>query len=100
MSGPFLWLSETRVKNEEGNRDDSVPKTSNTRRPCKVGLRVCNNILQPPLYISVFWGLRKIVAYSQSYLAGPSCFGTVSSLYPSSFLMIFTLVYKGAITPF
>ena len=42
-----------------------------------------------------FWGLRKIVACSQSSL---QCllvsivFGTVSSLHPISFLMIFTLV--------
>ena len=42
-----------------------------------------------------FWGLRKIVACSHSYsqcLLVSTVFGTVSSLHPTSFLMIFTLV--------
>ena len=42
------------------------------------------------------WGLRKIVACSQSSsqcLLVSTVFGTVSSLHPTSFLMIFTLVY-------
>ena len=59
MSGPCLWLgimSETSIKNEEGGRDDTVPKSSDTRRPCEVGVRVCNNLLQSPSYIS-FWGV-------------------------------------------
>ena len=51
-----------------------------------------------------FWGLRKIVACSHSssqYLLVSTVFGTVSSLHPTSFLIIFTLVacnfrrYKG-----
>ena len=40
-------------------------------------------------------GLRKIVACSQSssqYLLVPTVFGTLSSLHPISFLMIFILV--------
>ena len=44
-----------------------------------------------------FWGLRKIVAYSHSSsqcLLVPTVFGTVSSLHPTSFLMIFILVVK------
>ena len=43
-----------------------------------------------------FWGLRKIVAYSHSSsqcLLVSTVFGTVSSLHPTSFLMIFILVY-------
>ena len=32
-------------KNEEGCGDDTVPKTSDTRRPCEVG---SNNLQQPP----------------------------------------------------
>ena len=39
-----------------------------------------------------FWGLRKIVAYSHSSsqcLLVSTVFGTVSSLHPTSFLMIF-----------
>ena len=48
------------------------------KTPCEnsryVGVRVCNNLPQPPPYI---W---KIIAY----LAGPSCIiGMVSSLHPS-----------------
>ena len=42
-----------------------------------------------------FWGLRKIVACSHSSsqcLLVSTVFGTVSSLYPTSFLMIFILV--------
>ena len=45
------------------------------------------------------WGLRKIVACSQSSsqcLLVSTVFGTVSSLHPTSFLMIFTLVYTPA----
>ena len=41
-----------------------------------------------------FWGLRKIVACSHSStqcLLVSTVFGTVSSLHPTSFLMIFTL---------
>ena len=43
-----------------------------------------------------FWGLRKIVACSHSSsqcLIVSAVFGTVSSLHPTSFLMIFILVY-------
>ena len=43
-----------------------------------------------------FWGLRKIVAYSHSSsqcLLVSTVFGTVSSLHPTSFFMIFILVY-------
>ena len=42
-----------------------------------------------------FWGLRKIVVCSHSSsqcLLVSTVFGTVSSLHPTSFLMIFTLV--------
>ena len=42
-----------------------------------------------------FWGLRKIVACSHSSsqcLLVSAVFGTVSSLHPTSFLMIFILV--------
>ena len=46
-----------------------------------------------------FWGLRKIVAYSHSSsqcLLVSTVFGTVSSLHPTSFLMIFILVVPGS----
>ena len=63
-------MSETSVKI---SRDDAMPKTVDTRRYCKVGFRACNNLPQPPPYISIFGGLWKIVACSQPYLAIPSC---------------------------
>ena len=92
-------MSETSVKiikNEIRCRDDTVPKTVDTRRHCKVWLRACNNLPQPPPYISVYLGLRKIVACSQPYLAVASCIysfwhGVISTSF-FSFLMIFTLV--------
>ena len=52
----------------------------------------------PSLHLD-YWGLRKIVACSQSSsqcLLVPTVFGTVSSLHPTSFLMIFILVYIGS----
>ena len=48
----------------------------------------------PSLHLD-FWELRKIVACSPSSsqcLLVPTVFGTVSSLHPISFLMIFILV--------
>ena len=35
------------IKNEVRCRDDTVPKTVDTRKHCKVGLRACNNLPQP-----------------------------------------------------
>ena len=37
-----------KYKNEVGCRDDTVPKTGDTRRHCEVELTVCNNLPQPP----------------------------------------------------
>ena len=51
------------IKNEVGCRDDTMPKTGDTRRHCEVELTVCNNLPQSPSLHLVFWGLRKIVAY-------------------------------------
>ena len=48
-----------------------------------------------------FWGLRKIVACSHSSsqcLLVSTVFGTVSSLHPTSFLMIFILVHSSHFT--
>ena len=59
-------------------------------------MRACNNLPQPPktkMYIGI--GLRRIVACSHSSsqcLLASTVFGTVSSLHPTSFLMIFILV--------
>ena len=50
-----------------------------------------------------FWGLRKIVACyhsSSQCLLVSTVFGTVSSLHPTSFLMIFTLVSQRGGSPF
>ena len=88
MSGTSVKI----IKNEVGCRDDTVPKTVETRT-LRGGLRACNNLPQPPPYIFGFWGLRKIVACSQSssqwflgvaedccmlsiLLAVPSCFNS------------------------
>ena len=63
-----------------------MPKTVDTRGR----LRVCNN---PNPW--GFWGLRTIVAYSHSSsqcLLVSAVFGMVTSLHPTSFLMIFILV--------
>ena len=48
-------------------RDDTVPKTVDTRRHC---MRACNNLPQPPKTKDVERG--KFVACSQPYLAVPS----------------------------
>ena len=61
------------IKIEIRCRDDTVPKTVDTRSHCKVWLRACNNLPQPPKKRDVGRGLRKIVACSQPYLAVASC---------------------------
>ena len=47
-----IALSQTlhvyKCKNEIRCRDDTVPKTVDTRSHCKVWLRACNNLPQPP----------------------------------------------------
>ena len=77
------------IKNEVGCRDDTVPKTVVARRHCDVELRPCNNLPQPPPYISVFGGCGRLLhglnSTSQCLLV-PTVFGTVSSLHPTSFL--------------
>ena len=75
-----------------------MPKRSDTRRPCKVGMRVYNNLPQPPPYIS-FLGVAEdycilSLLYTSQDLLVSLLFGMVSSLHPSSFLMIFyTCIY-------
>ena len=98
-------MSETSVKiikNEVRCRDDTVPKTVDTRKHCKVGLRACNNLPQPPLYIFVFRGCGRLLhalnPTLQCFLVS-TVFGTVSSLHLTSFLMIFTLVYVQSYRP-
>ena len=91
-------MSETSVKiikNEIRCRDGTVPKTVGTRSHCKVWLRACNNLPQPPPYILVFWGCGRLLHalnHTLQWLLVPTVFGTVPSLHLISFLMIFTLV--------
>ena len=91
-------MSETSVKiikNEIRCRDDTMPKTVDTRSHCKVRLRACNNLPQPPPYISVFWGCGRLLHalnLTLQWLLVSTVFGMVSSLHLISFLMIFTLV--------
>ena len=91
-------------------RDDTVPKTVDTRKHCKVGLRACNNLPRPPPYIFIFQGCRRLLhalnPTLQCFLVS-TVFGTVSSLHHVSViprnmiykcknqvrLHIFTLVY-------
>ena len=73
-----------------------MPKTVDTRRHYKVGLRACNNLPQPPPYIFGFGGLQKIVSCSQPYLAVPSCvysfWHSVINIDPYILFLIFTLI--------
>ena len=99
--GPCLWLekmgekSVNIIKNEVRCRDNTVPKTVDTRKHCKVGLRACNNFPQPPPYIFVFRGCGRLLhalnPTLQCFLVS-TVFGTVLFLHLTSFLMIFTLV--------
>ena len=57
------------IKNEVRYRDDTISKTVDTRRHCKVGLRACNSLLQLHPYILIFRGCVSTI------------FGTVSSLH-------------------
>ena len=66
MNNRYVALGSANLykyKNEVECRDDTVPKTGDTRRHCKVELTVCKNLPQPPSLHLVFWGLWKIVAY-------------------------------------
>ena len=74
MGPPVMYVitSVKVIKNEVCCRDDTVPKTVDTRRHCEVDLRACK-IFHNPIPTSWFSGLRKIVACSQIYLAVPSC---------------------------
>ena len=67
-----------------------MPKTVDTRSHCKVGLRACNNLPQPPPYILVFWGCGRLLHalnHTLQRLLVSTVFGTVSSLHLISFLI-------------
>ena len=83
--GIIQWVTSVKIiKNEVGCRDDTRAKNCWNKKALRGGLRACNNLPQPPPYIFGFWGLRKIVACSQSSsqcLLVSTVFGTVSSLH-------------------
>ena len=103
LCGPGQCTKKLSNKYKNGCRDDTVPKTGNTRRHCEVELTVCNNLPQPPSLHLVFWGLRKIVAYCQLYLAVPprvTCFW--HGVIPTSYFIFndfYTCVYNILWTP-
>ena len=78
-----------KCKNQVRCRDDTMPKIIDTRKHCEIGEQ---SSATPSLHL-VFWGLQKIVACSQPYLAVPSCIYCFwYSVIPT---FIFTLVYMG-----
>ena len=84
-------MSETSVKIIIRCRDDTVPKTVDTRSHCKVWLRAYNNLPQPPPYISVFWGCGRLLHalnHTLQWLLVSTVFGTVSSLHLTSIKII------------
>ena len=73
-----------------------MPKTVGKRRHCEENGEHAT-IFRNPKNQDVGRGLRKIVACSPSSsqcLLVPTVFGTVSSIHPISFLMIFILVLQ------
>ena len=88
-------ISETSIKNEVECRDDTVPKTVGIQEGTARRSESMQQSSATQSLLLCFWGLRKIVACSHSSsqcLLVPTDFGTVSSLHPTSFLMIFILV--------
>ena len=80
-------------------RDDTVPKTVDTRSHCKVWLRACNNLPQPPPYISVFWGCGRLLHalnHTLQWLLVSTVFGTVSFLHliSSRYMILHLYIYK------
>ena len=69
-------------------------KNCRYKKALRGGVRACNNLLQPNPYILVFGGcgrlLHALTPPRSAFLYLQFC--TVSSLHPTSFLMIFTLV--------
>ena len=60
-----------------------MPKTVDTRSHCKVWLRACNNLPQPPPYM-VFLGCGRLLHalnHTLQWLLVSTVFGTVSSLH-------------------
>ena len=66
----LLYTSIKIIKNEEGCGDDTVPKS--TRRPYEVGVRVCNNLPQPPKIRCREGGCGRLLHTLTSTSQGPS----------------------------
>ena len=82
-----------KCKNEEGCRDDTVPKQEGTVR----WIESMQQSSATPKNKDVGRGLQKIVACSQSTsqcLLVSTVLGMVSSLHPSSFLHLFHSMYR------
>ena len=74
-------------------RDDTVPKTVDTRSHCKVWLRACNNLPQPPPYISVFGVAEDCCMLSTIPCSGFLYLQFLARCHPYILFQIFTLVY-------
>ena len=90
MSGTSVKI----IKNEVGCRDDTVPKTVGTRGTARRIESMQQSSATQSLHLW-FLGVAEDCCMLSILLAVPlvpTVFGTVSSLHPTSFLMIFTLV--------
>ena len=94
-------MSETSVKiikNEVGCRDDTVPKTVETRRHCEEDLEHAT-IFRNTLPTSLFLGVAEHCCMLSLLLAVPSCFNSFwHGVIPTSYFIFndfYTLVYKG-----
>ena len=78
-------------KNEVGCRDDTMPKTGDTRWHCEIGLTACNNLPRNPQKTRCREGDcgRLLHTFDSTLPSCVTCFGTVSSLHPTSFLYLF-----------
>ena len=96
-------MSETSVKiikNEIRCRDETVPKTVDTRRHCKVWLRARNNLPQPPPYISVLGFTEDCCMLSTIPCSGFLYLQCLAQCHPYILFKIFTLVQHGWLLTF
>ena len=85
-------ITSVKIIKNERCRDDTVPKTVDTRSHCKVWLRACNNLPQPQKM-----RCREGVAEDCCILSTIPCSGflylqILHGVIPTSYFMIFTLV--------
>ena len=90
--GPCLWLGKISIKRY---RHDTMPKSSDTRKPCEVGVRVYNNLLQPPPYISFLGVVEDCCILSLRHRrVGLNKFFLFSSLLFYSFMLVLSTYYS------